>query len=228
MIPKPMIANIAADTNGSTFELIKDDRRQNFTINLCGTYNIYNVAGTVIALDAVGILPLAHSAEILKNNLFAVPGRLEKFTLKNGAGVFVDYAHTPDAMQNVLTALKKLPYNRLITLFGCGGDRDKSKRPAMGKIAARHSDRLYLTSDNPRSESPETIIDEIKSGISPAYRALSVIVDRREAIIAALQNTLPGDAVLIAGKGHEDYQEINGVKHHLDDREIVREFILNQ
>ena len=146
---------------------------------------------------------------------------MEKITLANNVNVFVDYAHTPDALKNVLTALKELPHRRLITVFGCGGDRDKSKRPLMGAIAAELSDLVYLTSDNPRSEDPQKIIEEIQSGIPADSPKLTVICDRATAIAEALKNALPGDTVLIAGKGHENYQEINGVKHHFDDREQV-------
>ena len=220
------IENAVTGTDGSSFELVKGNIRQQFVINLCGAYNIYNTAGAVLALAECGVLPLKTSAEILQNNHFAVPGRLESFALKNGAEVFVDYAHTADALQNVLTALKALPHNKITTVFGCGGDRDKSKRPVMGKIAAELSDQVYLTSDNPRSEEPAAIIEEIQSGIAPEAAHIAVIIDRKTAIESALQNASNGDIVLIAGKGHEDYQEINGVKHHFDDREIVRDFIL--
>ena len=216
------IENISSGSSGSTFELVRGEIRRKFAINLCGLYNVYNTAGAVLALAECGVLPLEKSAGILQNSHFSVPGRLESFTLPNGATVFVDYAHTPDALKNVLTTLKNLPHNRLITLFGCGGDRDKSKRPVMGKIAAELSDQVYLTSDNPRREDPETIINEIKSSIAPDFKHLHVTADRKLAIETALQNTRSGDIVLIAGKGHEDYQEINGVKHHFDDREIVK------
>ena len=223
------IENIVSDSGGSSFELAKGSLKQKFTINLCGKYNIYNTAGAVIALAESGVLPLANSAKILSaSNNFAVPGRLEKITLANDVNVFVDYAHTPDALKNVLNTLQALPHNKLITVFGCGGDRDKSKRPLMGAIAAELSDLVYLTSDNPRSEDPQKIIEEIQSGISADSPKLTLICDREAAIIAALKNALPGDMVLIAGKGHEDYQEINGVKHHFDDRELVRKFMSQQ
>ena len=216
------IENINTQSSGSSFELVKGSDRQKFNINLCGVYNIYNTAGVVIALAESGILPLTDSAKILSaGSNFAVPGRLEKITLANNVNVFVDYAHTPDALKNVLTALKELPHRRLITVFGCGGDRDKSKRPLMGAIAAELSDLVYLTSDNPRSEDPQKIIEEIQSGISADSPKHTIICDRAAAIAEALKTALPGDTVLIAGKGHENYQEINGVKHHFDDREQV-------
>jgi len=215
------IENIYPTAHGSTFELVCATIRKKFTIPLAGLYNISNTVGTVLALHATGKVSLQQSAEILQNKNFSVPGRLEKFTLNNGAEVFVDYAHTADALKNVLTTLQALEHRNLITVFGCGGDRDKSKRPIMGKIAAGASDKLYITSDNPRTEDPQTIIREICSGIPADCSNWEVIPDREQAIIAALKNALPGDIILIAGKGHENYQEINGVKHHFDDREIV-------
>ena len=218
------IENIISGASGSSFELVKDNIRQQFSIKLCGLYNVYNTAGAVLALAECGLLPLPISAGILQNADFAVPGRLESFTLPNGAGVFVDYAHTADALKNVLTALKALPHNKLTTVFGCGGDRDRSKRPLMGKIAAELSDKVYLTSDNPRNEEPEAIIAEIKNGIPSDYQPLTVIVDRKTAIESALKNARSGDIVLIAGKGHEDYQEVNGVKYRFDDRKIVKDY----
>ena len=220
------IVNMQSDSHGSTFELIHDDKRNKFAVNLCGTYNIYNVAGVVIALAETGVLSLEQSAEILKNNTFSVPGRLEKIEFPGNVNVFADYAHTPDALKNVLNTLQALPHNKLITVFGCGGDRDQTKRPLMGAIAAELSDKVYLTSDNPRSEDPAAIISEIRSGIPADYPALFIESDRKSAITEAVKNALPGDIVLIAGKGHEDYQEINGVKHHFDDREIVRQLAL--
>ncbi len=219
------IENINTQSSGSSFELVKGSVRQKFNINLCGIYNIYNTAGVVIALAESGVVSLADSAKILSaESNFAVPGRLEKITLPNNVNVFVDYAHTPDALKNVLTALRALPHQRLITVFGCGGDRDKSKRPLMGAIAAELSDLVYLTSDNPRSEDPQKIIEEIQSGIPADSSKHAIICDRAAAIAEALKNALPGDTVLIAGKGHENYQVVNGVKHHFDDREQVELF----
>ena len=216
------IEKMQTTSNGSTFEIVTAGCHCKFATNLCGTYNIYNVAGVVAALDSTGVLPLEKAAEILKNNLFSVPGRLEKIELPNHVNVFVDYAHTPDALKNVLTALKALNHNDLITVFGCGGDRDQTKRPLMGAIAAELSDKVYLTSDNPRNEKPDFIISEIRRGIPGDHPALFIEPDRAEAVKQAIKSALPGDIVLIAGKGHEDYQEINGVKHHFDDRELVR------
>ena len=150
---------------------------------------------------------------------------MESFALPNGAAAIVDYAHTGDALNNILTTLRKLEPAYLTVVFGCGGDRDKGKRPLMGSIAAALADKVYLTSDNPRSEKPDVIIEEIRSGIPESFAALRIEPDRRTAILQALKNALPGEIVLIAGKGHETYQEVNGIKHHFDDREVIRDFL---
>jgi UDP-N-acetylmuramoyl-L-alanyl-D-glutamate--2,6-diaminopimelate ligase len=149
-----------------------------------------------------------------------VPGRMEHCGTKDGISVFVDYAHTPDAVTNACRTLKELNPNRLITVFGCGGDRDKKKRPLMGKAAAEISDACIITSDNPRSEDPETIIKEIESGMGGArYRA---VVDRAEAIRIAIHAAGKGDIVLIAGKGHETYQQFADRTIDFDDRREAR------
>ena len=155
---------------------------------------------------------------------FAVPGRLERIALPNGVSAYVDYAHTDDALKRVLAALKPLCKGRLFCVFGCGGDRDRTKRPRMGEAVAETADFAIVTSDNPRSENPENIIKEIVSGI-PAGFAYETEPDRVKAIHRAAGLTQPGDLLLVAGKGHEDYQEINGVRHHLDDREILRQLL---
>jgi UDP-N-acetylmuramoyl-L-alanyl-D-glutamate--2,6-diaminopimelate ligase len=188
-------------------------------------YNVYNTAGVVLALHCSGLLTLDKSAEILKNHHFSVPGRMETFSLANGATAVVDYAHTPDALKNILTTLRELDQPQLSAVFGCGGDRDRSKRPLMGEIAARFADKVYITSDNPRNEEPAAIIDEICSGIPADCCNAVVEQDRYTAIMQALKNALPGSIVLIAGKGHEDYQIIKSVKQHFDDREVVRDFL---
>jgi UDP-N-acetylmuramoyl-L-alanyl-D-glutamate--2,6-diaminopimelate ligase len=139
--------------------------------------------------------------------------------------VIVDYAHTPDALVNILSTARPLTKGRLICVFGCGGDRDRAKRPLMGGVVAEHADEAIVTSDNPRSERPVAIIDEICAGIPLDFPHVT-IPDRKTAIEVALQNAKEGDCVVIAGKGHEDYQEINGVKHHFDDKEIVETLYL--
>jgi UDP-N-acetylmuramoyl-L-alanyl-D-glutamate--2,6-diaminopimelate ligase len=138
--------------------------------------------------------------------------------------VFVDYAHTDDALRNVLTTLRELTASRLTVVFGCGGDRDRSKRPLMGAVAAELADRVYLTSDNPRSEDPGAILENIRSGM-PGSAAVEVIVDREAAIARALTQAGKGDTVLIAGKGHENYQEFAHTVIPFDDREVTRRLL---
>ena len=138
----------------------------------------------------------------------------------------VDYAHTPDALLNVLATIKKLKTGneQVITVVGCGGDRDKTKRPVMGEVACEHSDKVIFTSDNPRSEDPQQILNDMEEGLSTSCKKKVVsIPDRKQAIKTAVSMAGPEDIVLIAGKGHEKYQEINGVKHHFDDKEVLQE-----
>jgi UDP-N-acetylmuramoyl-L-alanyl-D-glutamate--2,6-diaminopimelate ligase len=138
----------------------------------------------------------------------------------------VDYAHTPDALLNVLTTIKKLRSSdeQVITVVGCGGDRDKTKRPVMGEVACAHSNKVIFTSDNPRSEDPLQILAEMETGLNTAARRKFVsIADRKQAIKTAVSMAQPEDILLIAGKGHEKYQEVNGVKHHFDDKEVLKE-----
>src|SRR5688572_24952905 len=153
-------------------------------------------------------------------------GRFEYMVSANDKVIaIVDYAHTPDALLNVLATVKKLKqgFEQVITVVGCGGDRDKTKRPVMAEAACEHSDRVIFTSDNPRTEDPEQIIKDMENGLPVAYkRKYLAITDRREAIKTAISLAKPQDIVLIAGKGHEKYQEIKGVKHHFDDKEEVR------
>ena len=189
---------------------------------LAGLYNVFNLTGAVLAGLRCGLAPESVVAALKAP--FRVPGRLEASPLPSGATAFVDYAHTDDALTNVLTALRGITPGRIITVFGAGGDRDRSKRPRMGKAAAEKSNALFVTSDNPRSEEPESIIAEILAGI-PAGTPVTVVPERAEAIRQALASAGPGDAVLIAGKGHEDYQEIKGFKHHFSDAEEVQRFI---
>ena len=223
------ISNIQTNSNGGTFDLVnQEDKSERCTLstNLVGRHNIYNVTGALLLLHATNTLPLPESSGMLKRMQIAVPGRLERFELPNGAAALVDYAHTDDALKNVLSSLRRLTGQRIITVFGAGGDRDKAKRPLMGKAAADGSDIIFLTSDNPRSENPDSIIREIRSGIPADYPQITVNPDRRAAIEHALRTAAPGDLVLIAGKGHENYQEIQGIKYPFDDRQIVKNWIL--
>ncbi|MGM9773595.1 MAG: UDP-N-acetylmuramoyl-L-alanyl-D-glutamate--2,6-diaminopimelate ligase [Candidatus Egerieousia sp.] len=191
--------------------------------NFIGQYNAANltaVYGTAMTLGA----PHDEVVRIL-SELKSVDGRLQYFTGKDNIIAAVDYAHTPDALENVLKTLKELkPKGDLICVFGCGGDRDKTKRPEMGAIAAKYATKIYVTSDNPRTEDPISIIEDIKAGIDyDARERTKFVPDRSEAIREAILKAVPDSVILIAGKGHEDYQIIGTVKHHLDDREIVQE-----
>lgn len=196
---------------------------QEIWIKLVGEFNVYNIA----AVYGVSIALGADKDEVLKelSLLEPVKGRFEFITSSNGIKAVIDYAHTPDAIENVLSTINTLKTsdNRLITLMGCGGNRDQSKRPLMGKIAAALSDEVFFTSDNPRDEDPEQIITQIISGVRAVDRhKYDVVIDRKEAIQKAVKIAQPGDVILIAGKGHETYQEIKGEKQHFDDLEITK------
>jgi UDP-N-acetylmuramoyl-L-alanyl-D-glutamate--2,6-diaminopimelate ligase len=158
-----------------------------------------------------------------------IPGRFESVDEGQPFAVVVDYAHTPDGLENVLRTALEITRGRLIVVFGCGGDRDRTKRPVMGRIAAGHAHHVIVTSDNPRGEAPQAIIDEILPGVwaGAAGRDVRVDVepDRRRAIRAAVEAAAAGDLVVVAGKGHEAYQEIAGTKHPFDDRDVVREAV---
>lgn len=194
---------------------------------LCGVFNVYNLlAVCAVAHRLMTELSLEELCVKL-SLLHHVNGRFDVFrSPSQGFFVVVDYAHTPDALQNVLETITDLPHQKIITIVGCGGDRDKTKRKVMADVATRMSHRVILTSDNPRSERPEDIIADMKEGLSIEQLSLvSEIVDRRKAIEMGCFLATTGDVVLVAGKGHETYQEIQGVKYHLDDKEIVRDLL---
>lgn len=195
-----------------------------FWTTLTGKFNVYNL----LLAYAVAIESGFHEEDVLKaiSTLKKVKGRFE--TLKSDSGIFfvIDYAHTPDALENILDSINDIrtKNERLITIFGCGGDRDHAKRPEMGRIATRKSTLAIITSDNPRTEDPAAIIKEIEAGVEPQnFSKYTSIPDRKEAIKMAIKFAEPRDIILLAGKGHEDYQEINGVKHHFDDKETIME-----
>jgi UDP-N-acetylmuramoyl-L-alanyl-D-glutamate--2,6-diaminopimelate ligase len=201
-------------TDGVTLDIEYQDRRCRVTSSLIGTYNVYNIA----AAFATGIALEVPQDIIVKGieDLKKIPGRMERVI----DDIFIDYAHTPLALEHALQALRKYTDSRLIVVFGCGGDRDRTKRPLMGAIASRLSDLVVITTDNPRSEAPRQIIDDILQGTDRTN--VTVIPDRRQAITHAVTHKQPGDVVLIAGKGHENYQIINGRVMTFDDAEVVR------
>lgn len=192
-------------------------------VQFTGKFNAYNLT----AVYGAAILTGFNQEQVLVNmsRLVPVAGRFQTFRSKDGSvTAIVDYAHTPDALVNVLDTIREIvgANGSITTVVGCGGDRDHGKRPMMAHEAAIRSNNLFLTSDNPRTESPDDIIAQMKEGLTPEQlRATLCITDRREAIRAAIRTAIPGTVVLIAGKGHEPYQEINGIRHHFDDREEV-------
>ena len=190
-----------------------------------GRFNASNVMAVYAAAIQLGIEPVR--ALTILSSLHAVAGRFETIRGKNGVTAIVDYAHTPDALENVIRTINEIKKARLITVCGCGGNRDKGKRPMMAQEAVRGSELVVLTSDNPRDEEPDAILADMTAGLSQADLAkVTVLADRREAIkLACTMLAQPGDIVLIAGKGHEDYQIIKGVKHHFDDREEARKWL---
>lgn len=220
-----------ADFKGRIIEAPLDGLHLDFDGNeiwcrLVGRFNGYNL----MAVYAASVLLSQNPIEVLTilSNLKSVEGRFDYIKSQQGIIGIVDYAHTPDALQNVLETINQLRTGNeiLITVVGCGGDRDKTKRPVMARIAARMSDRVILTSDNPRSEIPEQIIDEMLAGVEKEYaRNVQNITDRHDAIRLACAMARDKDIILVAGKGHEKYQEINGVKHHFDDKEILGKYL---
>lgn len=189
-----------------------------------GRFNAYNL----LAVYACALMLGFEKNEVLTalSELKPVEGRFETLRSQNGITAIVDYAHTPDALLNVLNAINQIRGDgqELLTVVGAGGDRDKTKRPEMAKIASANSDKVILTSDNPRSEDPNTIIEDMKTGIDiENKKKVLAIVDRKEGIRTACLLAKKGDIILIAGKGHETYQEINGVRHHFDDREVIQQ-----
>jgi UDP-N-acetylmuramoyl-L-alanyl-D-glutamate--2,6-diaminopimelate ligase len=206
---------------GSRFVVRAGDFELGVASPLRGRFNVYNVLGALATAIELGVAPEAGVAAI--ESAGQVPGRFEPVDEGQGFAVLVDYAHTPDSLENVLTAARELADGRLHVVFGCGGDRDRGKRPQMGEIAARLADRVTVTSDNPRSEDPEAIIAEILEG---AGNDVPWWVDRRAAIADAIAGAHAGDVVVIAGKGHEQGQEFEaGRKLPFDDVTVAREVL---
>ena len=196
------------------------------SVQFVGRFNAYNLLAVYGAAVTLGKKP--DDVLVILSTLHSVSGRFETIRSPKGFTAIVDYAHTPDALTNVLNGIHEVldGNGRVLTVVGCGGNRDKGKRPMMAREAVRLSDHVILTSDNPRFEEPETIIQDMAAGLSPADMEKTLcITDRRQAIKTAITLAQKGDVILVAGKGHEDYQEVKGVKHHFDDREVIRELI---
>jgi UDP-N-acetylmuramoyl-L-alanyl-D-glutamate--2,6-diaminopimelate ligase len=194
-------------------------------LHMAGIFNVYNSMMAAAMCDCLGIESAAikKGLELVKG----VPGRIELLETETPYRVILDYAHSPDALSNILTTVRQTTRSgRVIVLFGCGGDRDHDKRPIMGEIGGRLADFSILTSDNPRSEDPNEILAEIERGIKRVEDAQYIVIEnRRKAIAYALETARPGDVVVLAGKGHETYQEIKGVKHPFDEKVVVRELL---
>jgi len=208
------------DASGTRFTLIRGDSETSVTTPLIGRHNVYNCLAAVAACDSLGIDHATAAAAL--SEVRRIAGRLERVHVEAPYTVFVDYAHTDDALSNVLGSLRPVTRGQLIVVFGCGGDRDRSKRPRMARVAERQADRVIVTSDNPRTEDPGEIIEEIVAGLSEQGRSAATIEpDRAAAIEAAIGMAGEGDVVLIAGKGHETYQVIGTERIHFDDVETA-------
>ena len=208
-------------SKGLLLEMRLGSERWRLRSPMIGAFNAANLlAAQGIALN----LGLSHRELTRLGSCMGAPGRLERVPNARGVHVFVDYAHTPDALKNVLKALRSLDFKRIITVFGCGGDRDRTKRPLMARAVARYSDVCVLTSDNPRHEDPGAIMADAMPGLADAVQVISH-ADRRQAIALALAEAGHQDVVLIAGKGHETYQQVGSVKHPFNDVQVVRELL---
>lgn len=215
---------VSVSAEGTVLDIVNGDQRDRVTVPRVGRHNCMNfllAAGSALlcGLDLSSVMNSVSSLPV-------VPGRLEPVDCGQDFSVYIDYAHTDNALANVLNALKEVTQGCIITVFGAGGDRDRSKRPRMGETACSLSDKVIITNDNPRTEDPEIIINDILSGTHG--REWAVIPDRKEAITTALDSAREGDAVLIAGKGHEDYQIIGTQKHHFCDRETACEHLVHR
>ena len=211
------ITNISVD-----FKVKLGNKNERIKVNIPGRYSVYNALAAISLANSIGI-----DAEKIKEGLenIVVPGRNELVPNKEELAIMIDYAHTAESLENILQATKTYTPGRVICVFGCGGDRDKEKRPRMGEVAGRLADYSIVTSDNPRTEKPEDIIAQIEKGIAKTKGKYEVIVDRKKAIEKAIKMMNKRDIVILAGKGHEVYQEINGEKRPFDERQIVKEIL---
>ncbi|MBA4601166.1 UDP-N-acetylmuramoyl-L-alanyl-D-glutamate--2,6-diaminopimelate ligase [Thermoactinomyces mirandus] len=219
--------NIRFFSSGTSFTLKTYRGEVPVRLKLVGKFNVYNVlaAVSVALVEGMDLQQIRSGLSGIKG----VTGRFEPVDLGQSFSVLVDYAHTPDSLENVLATIREFARGRVLCLVGCGGDRDRSKRPIMADIAVKYSDYAIFTSDNPRTEDPIAILDDMLTGVQSCPKErYAVISDRRQAIHEAVRKAEPEDVILIAGKGHETYQEINGVRHHFDDREVARDAIVSR
>ena len=215
--------DIRLSSTGVRFAAIHGGEIALVRLNVPGMFSVHNALGVIAAASCLG-LSLDKCAQALATAQ-GVKGRMEPVPTDGDYSIIIDYSHKPDALENVLKTLRPITRNRLIVVFGCGGDRDRLKRPIMGAIAADNADLVVVTSDNPRTENPMDIIDEILPGLKNRHTPYKVICDRREAIAWAIDKAGPGDVILLAGKGHEDYQVIGHERVHMDEREIVAQHL---
>jgi UDP-N-acetylmuramoyl-L-alanyl-D-glutamate--2,6-diaminopimelate ligase len=216
-------ARANSNSDGMTTQQIdiKDSNSISISVNMLGSYNATNAACALAASQLLG-LPMSAGLESLKK-VRSIPGRLEKVSIESPGTAIVDYAHTPDAVATFLTVIKDANPKRIITVIGCGGDRDALKRPLMGKVAAQLSDVVIVTDDNPRSEDPAAIRKSVIDGTTDCPAQVFEVGDRRVAILQALKLSEPGDVIAVLGKGHETGQEISGQVFPFDDRVVIRE-----
>lgn len=214
--------NIELNADSVNFDVNIQNENAHVNLGIPGQFTMSNALTSIGVCHALGV-SLEKIAEALKTAQ-GVKGRVEVVKTDTDYTVLIDYAHSPDGVENVLKAVRGFTKGRVIALFGCGGDRDRTKRPKMGAIAANLADYCIVTSDNPRTEDPKLIIDDIIEGMKDSKTPYEVIVSRQEAIFAALKMAKKDDTIVLMGKGHETYQEINHVKHHMDEREIVAEY----
>jgi len=207
--------------DGVDYEMVGFGLIGRVKLKTAGKFSVYNSLAAAVCAKELG-MPLNEVTDAL-NSLEGVKGRAEVVPTNRDFTVIIDYAHTPDGLQNILNTFRECPKNRLVVLFGCGGDRDKTKRPKMGTVAARLADYVIVTSDNPRTEEPKAIINDILEGMKDIPTPKKVIENRIEAINFAIANAKPGDIIVLAGKGHETYQIIGTETIHLDEREVIAE-----
>ena len=216
-------SDISLSAGGVSFTAAYNGESVPVKLAIPGMFSVYNALGVMAACLSLGMSLKATADGI--SSASGVKGRMEPVPTDGDYSVIIDYSHKPDALEKALKALRPVTRGRLIVLFGCGGDRDRGKRPIMGRVAAENADFVVVTSDNPRTEEPMGIINEILPGLENSQKPYKMICDRPEAICWAIDNARSGDVILLAGKGHEDYQIIGHEKHHMDEREIVRNFL---